>query len=93
MPVVALLDAPVFTSEVACCASSPQSSAPTTVFITYWMIAPPPGEPVAITKSPGLSPLNTSVGAMVLRGRLLGATRLAIGVPAESTGAAEKSVS
>ncbi|MPN38173.1 hypothetical protein SDC9_185697 [bioreactor metagenome] len=57
------------------------------------MMAPPPGDPVAITSSPGLSPLNTSVGAMVLRGRLPGATRLAMGVPLASTGAAEKSVS
>ena len=57
------------------------------------MMVPPPGEPVAITKSPGSVPLNTRVGAMVLRGRLPGATRLAMGTPAPSAGWAEKSVS
>ena len=91
--VVVLLVAPKFTSDVACCAFSFQSTAPTTVFSTYWMMVPPPGEPVAMRKSPGAVPLNTRVGAMVLRGRLPGATRLATGVPELSAGWAEKSVS
>ena len=57
------------------------------------MMVPPPGEPVAITNSPGPVPLKTRVGAMVLRGRLPGATRLATGTPAASAGCTEKSVS
>ena len=94
--VVGLLAAPKSTSEVACCASSPQSSAPTSVFTTYWMIVPPPGEPVPITKSPlvpSAAILKTSVGAIELRGRLPGWTRFAIGAPVLSVGVAEKSVS
>ena len=59
-------------------------------------MAPPPADPVAITKSPGW-PLaavrNTSVGDIELRGRLLAAMLLAIGAPAASIGDAEKSVS
>ncbi|MNL12877.1 hypothetical protein D3C87_1337580 [compost metagenome] len=94
-----VLVAPKSTSDVACCASSPQSSAPTSVFTTYWMIVPPPGEPVPITNSPMLPSaffLNTSVGAIVLRGRLPGATRLAnftFGVTEVSIGLSAKSVS
>ena len=65
------------------------------VLTTCWGIVPPPAEPVAITKSPLLPSaaiLNTIVGAIELRGRFFGATRLAISMPAASVGAAEKSV-
>ena len=59
------------------------------------MMVEPPGEPVAMRNSPRLPSLlvrNISVGAIELRGRLLAATRLAIGAPVLSVGAAEKSV-
>ena len=59
------------------------------------MMVAPPGEPVPIRKSP-IEPssaiLNTSVGAIELRGRLLAWMRLAIG-PLESLASTEKSVS
>ena len=74
----------------------PQSSTPTSVLPTYWMMVAPPGEPVAMRNSPRapvLSLRNTSVGAIELRGRLPAATRLAMGSPPASVGAAEKSVS
>jgi len=44
--VVGLLAAPKSTSDVACCASRPQSRTPTSVLTTYWMIVLPPGDPV-----------------------------------------------
>ena len=94
-PVVGLLAAPKFTSDVACCAFRFQSSAPTTVLTTNWMMDAPPGEPVAIRKSPrepSAACLNTSVGAMELRGRFSAVMRLAIG-PLASDGSNEKSVS
>ena len=59
------------------------------------MMDAPPGEPVAIKKSsrePSAACLNTSVGAMELRGRFSAAMRLAIG-PLASDGSNEKSVS
>src|SRR5256885_4129703 len=52
--VVGLLAAPKSTIDVACWASRPQSSAPTRVLVTYWMMVLPPGEPVAILKSPAV---------------------------------------
>jgi L-aminopeptidase/D-esterase-like protein len=72
----------------------PQSAKPTSVLATYWMMVAPPGEPVARRNSHARRPLaaNTSVGAIELRGRLPAATRLAIGAPLASVGAAEKSV-
>ncbi|OQB98669.1 MAG: hypothetical protein BWX79_03274 [Alphaproteobacteria bacterium ADurb.Bin100] len=73
----------------------PQSSTPTSVLITYWMMVAPPGEPVPIRKSP-IEPssaiLKTRVGAIELRGRLLACTRLAMG-PLLSAASTEKSVS
>ncbi len=59
---------------------------------TYDTIDGPPGEPIASTSAP-LERSSTSVGDIELRGRLPGATLLAIGAPAASVGAAEKSVS
>jgi hypothetical protein len=50
--VLGLLLAPKSTRPEDCWASSPQSSTPTSVFTTYCGIVPPPGEPVAIRKSP-----------------------------------------
>src|SRR6478735_6656804 len=82
--VVGELAAPKSTMAVACCASIFQSSAPTSVFTTYWMMVEPPGEPVAIANSPTLPSAalrNTRVGAIELPGRLLACTRLATGVP------------
>lgn len=93
--VVGLLLAPKSISPADCCASSPQSSVPTSVFSTYCGIVPPPGEPVAITKSPfepSAATLNTMVGAIELRGRLPGCTRFATSAPLLSVGEAEKSV-
>src|SRR5690348_14778162 len=59
------------------------------------MITDPPGEPSVAYSGPrpagDLS--NTSVGAMVLLGRLPGCTRLATGIPPGPAGSAEKSVS
>ena len=51
----------------------------------------PPGEPRAARKLP--SALNTIVGAIDERGRLPGATALAICVPSSVAGRNEKSVS
>ena len=55
------------------------------------MIWLPPGDPISSTGEP--SPSNTMVGAIELRGRLPGATALASGRPARSTGRKAKSVS
>ncbi len=76
--------------------SSPQSRVFTSVLTTNWMITEPPGDPTTIRMSPrppsGVRS-KTSVGAIELRGRLPGSTRLATGSPSSSTGSAEKSVS
>ena len=69
--------------------SSFQSRAAARVLATYPMMREPPGEPSAITTRP--SPSNTRVGAMELRGRLPGSSRLATGPPSRS-GRKEKSV-
>ena len=53
-------------------------------------MVPPPGEPMLITSRPSRS--NTRVGAIELRGRLPGSTRLATG-PSSLLGRKEKSVS
>src|SRR4029450_3592144 len=90
--------APKSTADTACCGSRPQSTIPTTVFTTNWIITEPPGEPNTAYSGPlapgwpGAPRSNTSVGAIVLRGRLPGCTRLATGTPS-LTGSAEKSVS
>ena len=94
--VVGLLAAPKATRDVACWASRPQSTKPTMVLVTNWMMVAPPGEPVAMRNSPRVPSAavrNSSVGAIELRGRLPAATRLAMGAPVESVGEAEKSVS
>ena len=65
------------------------------VFTTNWMISAPPGEPTIAYSGP--RPVgtwsNTSVGAIELRGRLPGWTRLATGAPSGPAGSAAKSVS
>jgi hypothetical protein len=94
-PVVGLLAAPKLTIDVACCASRFQSSALISVLTTNWMMVAPPGEPVTMSRSPrepSPARLNTSVGAIELRGRLPPWIRLAIG-PEASDGSKEKSVS
>src|SRR5690606_1968324 len=97
--VVGEFSAPNATSDTACCGSSPQSRTPTSVLTTNWMIAAPPGEPSTANSCPRApggpagAGSNTIVGAIVLRGRLPGWTRLATGVPSSSTGSAAKSVS
>ena len=48
------------------------------------MIALPPGEPTTVSSR--ILPSNTITGAIELRGRLPGSTRLATGLPAASTG-------
>ena len=60
--------APKSIIEVACCAFKPQSSTPTKVLITYWMMVAQRGEPVLITNSPrlpSLASLNTGVGEII----------------------------
>src|SRR6476619_4900743 len=87
--------APKSTMDTACCGSRPQSSIPTTVFTTNWMITEPPGDPVTAYSGPRPDAAwsNTRVGAMVLRGRLPGWTRLGTGTPSGPRGSAAKSVS
>src|SRR5829696_3220958 len=86
--------APKSTADTACCAFRPQSIIPTRVLATNWMITEPPGEPATAYSGPRPVPdlSNTNVGAMVLRGRLPGSTRLGTGTPS-LTGSAAKSVS
>ena len=60
------------------------------------MIVAPPGEPTTPYSSrrvPGPAGVKISVGAIVLRGRFPGSTRLATGTPSGPAGSAEKSVS
>ena len=60
------------------------------------MITAPPGEPSIAYSGPRAGRpawSNISVGAIVLRGRLPGSIRLAIGMPSGPAGSAEKSVS
>ena len=80
---------------VASWALSFQSITPINVLLTNWMMLGPPGEPVAIRKSPlepSLALANTMVGAIELRGRLFGSILFAIGAPWPSVGFGEKSV-
>src|ERR1700682_6673834 len=88
------LAAPKSTMDTACCGSRPQSSIPTTVLTTNWMITEPPGDPSTAYHGPrpDADGSNTSVGAIVLRGRFPGSTRLATGVPSGPAGAAAESV-
>ena len=82
---------PKFGRSMADCMSSFQSMSPTSVLATKPMMRLPPGLPTAMSRAPVL-PSNTRNGAMELRGRLPGATRLATPMPS-STGWKLKSVS
>src|SRR6185436_1574721 len=88
------LAAPKSTADTACCGSRPQSIIPTRVLTTNWMMTELPGEPATAYSGP-LDPdwpelSNTSVGAIVLRGRFPGSTRFAIGAPSGPAGSAAK---
>ena len=48
MPLAALFEPPKSIIDTACCASIFQSSTPTRVLATYWMMLAPPGEPVVM---------------------------------------------
>src|SRR5882724_5409697 len=89
------LAAPKSTMDTACCGFRPQSSIPTRVFATNWIITDPPGDPRTAYSGPRPEPdwSKTKVGDIVLRGRLPGCTRLGTGSPSGPTGSAAKSVS
>src|SRR5262249_51014082 len=79
-----------FGRSTAACGSRCQSRTAISVLATNGMICGPPGEPATSSSRPLAS--NTMVGAMELRGRLPGPTRLATGCPSRS-GWKAKSVS